>query len=509
MDISVSSTIAERVEKLSARFDAIEEKLSAVTETQSLHGEVQLQVAKLLQNIHTHQQLTLDRLGSIAGLAPNGENPVSKKDLDELEAAIKLEGQKRAVENHVLKQSAHLALRNAMPVEMPIRCVFLVHSIPMWDALSDIYGRMLEDERFDPIVISVNSRPLGRGVFEGEDKVSAAFDAMGVAHLRFNMSESYSALDILKALRPAAVFRQQQWDGNLPPAFATSELTFTRICVVPYGMNILSRFDGEDSGPEVSPLAFDQVYHRAAWRIFCETEMTQSYYRSFAHSDPSKFRLSGYPKLSSLLKCKGKGKWPLPEPKGKAYRVVWAPHYSLGKGGVGFGVFNLIFNSMVDWAREQKDIQFVLKPHPALFSDALGAEQTAAIKKIWNAMANCAIEEQLYGELFDASDIMVTDGVSFLTEYHLFNKPLIFFDSGHHVRFNPLGKVAEACAHKVRTFAELRKTVIAYKNGKSWDKEKEVSKLLDILVPNSDDPATTILNTIAMDIVNEGGKHSA
>jgi hypothetical protein len=508
MDTSVSSTIADRVTSLSAKFDAIEEKLGALAESQSLHGEIQLEVVKLLQHIQMQQQVSLDQFGAITESLPNGEDAVSKKDFASLEALVTFEGQKRALETHVLKQSANLALRDATAGKMPIRCAFLVHSIPMWDALSDVYGAMLEDERFDPFVISLNSTPLGRGAYEGEDKVSAAFDAMGIPHLRFNMDDSYAALDILKALRPAVIFRQQQWDTPLPPAFHTPELTFARICVVPYGTNILSRFGG-NSGPEISPLAFDQAYHRAAWRIFCETEMTQSYYRSFAHSDPSKFRLSGYPKLSSLVKCKGKGKWPLPEPKGKTYRVVWAPHYSLGKNGVGFGVFNLIFSDMIEWAREQKDIQFVLKPHPALFSSVLGAEQAAAFKKIWNAMPNCAIEEQLYGQLFDASDIMVTDGVSFLTEYHVFNKPLIFFDSGHHVPFNPLGKVAEACAHRVQTFAGLKKAVIAYKNGKSWDKEKEVSKLLDILIPNTDDPATTILNTIAADILNEGAKHNA
>ncbi len=56
----------------------------------------------------------------------------------------------------------------------------------------------------------------------------------------------------------------------------------------------------------------------------------------------------------------------------------------------------------------------------------------------WDALPNTAtylLDD--YGKLFAASDAMITEGVSFFSEYMLFDKPLIFLDSGRHTGFNP------------------------------------------------------------------------
>jgi hypothetical protein len=44
------------------------------------------------------------------------------------------------------------------------------------------------------------------------------------------------ALDILRNLMPDVMFRQQQWESPLPPGMRTLEISFARICVVPYGV---------------------------------------------------------------------------------------------------------------------------------------------------------------------------------------------------------------------------------------------------------------------------------
>jgi hypothetical protein len=476
----------------------IEDTLNSIIENQNLQNDISVEIVKIIQKLVSDQRDSLDKIDALGELIKAEREAVSAKV------------QKVADENisnyvshlGILKQTSNLILRQTRRPRKKIRCVFLVHSIPMWDALADVYAAMTQDERFDPIVVSLNSTPLGRGKYSGEQQVSEFLYSQKIAHLRFDMVDSYQGLDILKNLLPDVIFRQQQWDTPLPPAFHTHELTFARICVIPYGTNVLSSFSGTVQ-TEISPLAFDQAYHRAAWKIFCETELTRSFYQSFHHCDPAKLHLSGYPKLSSLEKAKGRGQWPLQEPNGRAFRVIWAPHYSLGGGGPGFGVFNIIYKDMLDWAKQHQDIQFVLKPHPALFNGVLTADDVQFFKKMWLSLPNCAIEEQQYGELFDASDMMVTDGVSFLTEYHLFKKPLVFFDSGHHVPFNTLGKLAEACAHKVSSFKEMKRAVIGYKNGEQWKKAEEVERLLDVLIPQDKNPAASILDTISDSIDEE------
>jgi CDP-glycerol glycerophosphotransferase (TagB/SpsB family) len=120
----------------------------------------------------------------------------------------------------------------------------------------------------------------------------------------------------------------------------------------------------------------------------------------------------------------------------------------------------------------------------------------------WDSLPNCCTETMRYGELFDASDIILTDGVSFLYEYHLFRKPLIFFDSGVHAPFNKLGKLVEKAAHRVFSFEEMKAAALEYKAGKAWELVTEREELLKVIQPFEKKASQIILDTIADDIRN-------
>ncbi|MBB3967117.1 CDP-glycerol glycerophosphotransferase family protein [Rhizobium metallidurans] len=495
-----SNSSAETLAELASLKAQVEE----LTQRIDTQGSVQFEIAKLLQTFHSQLTALPQQMSEIVRTAIEVNNhdkvPLTKEVLTKFDSRLGGMG----VNLHVLKQVSQLTLRRLGPATPKIRCVFIVQSIPMWDALADVYWAMTQDDRYHPMVVSIDNSQLGRGEFSGEDEVHAGLNALGVPHIRLDM-HSFDALDILRNLMPDVVFRQQQWDSPVPHGLRTMEITFARICVVPYGMGVLANPDAKGEDDEAYADNYDQQYHRLAWKIFCETEMTQSYYRSFAHSDPDKFVLSGYPKHNKLMEAKGKGEWPIAEPNGRAFRVIWAPHHSLAVHGEGFGVFHKIYKQMLDWAKSAKEIHFVLKPHPAL---AFGAEQSGLFRDnsyqryldAWSALPNCAIREGTYGELFEASDLMITDGVSFLTEYHLFEKPLIFIDSGVHAAFNALGRLAERAAHRVETFNQLRQVALDYKDGKAWQLVKEREELLKVLLPHAEPASSIILDSIAADI---------
>lgn len=410
-----------------------------------------------------------------------------------------------------LRQIGNLGLRRIGRTTPRIRCVFLVHAMESWDAQIDIYEAMRRDSRFEPLVVTINRRFPGDDAFRGEDVTSAALDEAGVPHLRLGMEPAWAGLDILRALNPDVIFRQSQWEADVPPAFATERIGFARICSVPYGMSIVGQFaPGEVTVGGVSPWSFDQPYHRLAWRIFCETEQTRSYFTSFQHADPAKFVVSGYPKLTRLLRaCAEPDAWPVGDPTGRRFRVIWAPHHSVGTDWLGFGVFDRIHGDFLAWAETRPDIDFVLKPHPALFkaavrNGAMRQDTMTAFLEAWQALPNCTIELGSYAHLFAASDMMVTDGLSFLTEYPVFEKPLVFFDSGRHVRMNALGDMALACAHPVTTFAAMRGAIEHYAAGGEWALEQERKALLKVLFPTRVEPVAAILDAIADGFVHQG-----
>jgi hypothetical protein len=417
---------------------------------------------------------------------------------------------KIAQEASDLRQIVNLISRKAGQSTQRIRCMFLVHAIESWDAQIDIYEAMRKDVRFEPLVVSINRRFPGDGSFRGEDLTSAALDDQGIAHLRLGMDPAWPALDILRALAPDVIFRQSQWEDDVPAAFGTEHLNFARLCAVPYAIATISQFAPSDTSVEgAAERSFDQAYHRMAWRVFCETEQSRSYFLQFRHCDPAKLIVSGYPKLTRLLRSINEPeRWPIDSGAARRFRVIWAPHHSLGTNWLGFGVFDRVYARWLEWARMRTDIDFVLKPHPALFSTAVstGVITQRAMDSFlaeWRTLPNCALELGIYGHLFAASDLMVTDGVSFLTEYPPFEKPLIFFDSGRHVPMNLVGDKALACAHHVSTFEGMCAAVDGYAQGAPWPLEVERAALLEMLLPNDRDPTDVILDAVAAGMTDD------
>ena len=73
-----------------------------------------------------------------------------------------------------------------MSSRRPIRVVFLLFYFEAWDALDAIYRRMLADERFEPIVVSIPRKLTGDLNFGREARVSKFLDSQGIVHVRLS-----------------------------------------------------------------------------------------------------------------------------------------------------------------------------------------------------------------------------------------------------------------------------------------------------------------------------------
>ena len=68
----------------------------------------------------------------------------------------------------------------------PIKVAFLGLYFEAWDALDEIYRLMLQDPRFEPVVISLPRKLTGQLAYAGEEKAHEFFESQGIEHLRFN-----------------------------------------------------------------------------------------------------------------------------------------------------------------------------------------------------------------------------------------------------------------------------------------------------------------------------------
>ncbi|NMH98364.1 hypothetical protein [Pseudonocardia acidicola] len=358
-----------------------------------------------------------------------------------------------------LRDSVHLAARRTALQRRPARVLFLVHVLGAWDSCHALVAAMAGSDDFEPIVASIPRRFRGSDGLYGEEDVHRGLVERGVPHLRFADGDARGVLQLIKAIEPDVIFRQSQWDADVPDELGTEALGFARTCLIPYEtMNIVVNV------PDARTLntAVDSDYHRCAWLVFCTNEMMlETAVRDGARGG-AQFRVVGHPKADHLLAATPD--WPLgsaADDAARPGRVVWSAHHTIGRGWTDFGAFHLMRDGMLAWARQRTDVQFVFMPHPALLpfpdSDACSIRRPDfdAWMQDWAELPNTAVlSEADYGPTLAASDMMLTDGLSMLVEYQLFGKPVIFFERDGHRPFNAIGEQVVTGVHTVHTVDE-------------------------------------------------------
>jgi hypothetical protein len=348
-----------------------------------------------------------------------------------------------------------------------IRCLFLIHHPTAWSAIREVVDVMRHSQDFEPVVMSLPHRFPMLNTMGGEQEVHAMLQAQGYPHVRIRDDAQHLALDHVKAIAPAVVFRQAPWDHDLPGCLSADRLSFTRLCYVPYGYMTA----------RIEPQQFDQQLHRLAWRIFCPDEAHRQMSAQHNLYGGINCRVTGYPKFDHLARHAGtSGSWPLAGIAGQPqpYRLIWAPHFTFQGDWLKFGVFDQIAADMVALARAHPSaLQIVMRPHPALREAMLAAPSGSHLSNFltaWMACGNTALStEQEYADLFAASDAMLTDGLSFFSEYQLFDKPLVFFERDDHMGFNAAGQELLPGMYRVTAMSAFASLLQDLRQGRESD----------------------------------------
>ncbi|MFM1995561.1 MAG: hypothetical protein RLZZ610_1078 [Actinomycetota bacterium] len=402
----------------------------------------------------------------------------------------------------------------------PIRVVFLGMYFEAWDALDEVYQLMLADDRFDPVVISLPRKLTGQLRYADEEKAHAFFESRGIKHLRFNMggsdSSNHEVFEALKELKPDYVFANYPWQRNYQPAIRFDKLiSFTRIAYVPYfSLAMVEEPDDEPGGGQVGSLVATHLYkqrlHQVASLVFTQDKFVKEAYKSTERGD-SYVHFTGSPKIDGLFREaeQGKASWPI---KGEGFRVVWAPHHSYSPHWLNFGVFANVKDDMLAFAKANQDVQIVLRPHPFLWGTltnrkVLTSSELDLWRNDWDQLPNTYVDEDgSYAELFLATDVLVTDGISFLGEYPLITKkPTIFFENKDHWKFTAIGELAAAASVKVSTFSELEDAISSARANGLPDKSHEIEQLAKASSPYPGEAARRILEQVYLDFSGPNG----
>lgn len=366
--------------------------------------------------------------------------------------------------------------------------LFLIHNMNTWYSVANLYFELSSDPDLRVTIASIPRSFPGVEEYSGEDITSAALTKIGINHMRISSCSDKDISTILTTLSPDVIFRQSPWDHDIPPGLNANKINFAKLCYVPYyAINIVKNIS---SGTDFD-FQSNQDLHNNSWRIYCDTEYAYEELCKNSLIRGLNARYFGHPKLDYIhTKMKENKYHEETETKNRVTNILWAPHHSVDEGWLSFGTFDTNYLDFLSFAEENKNIHIKLRPHPALF-DFMRAKSEETKNDIeyflsrWESLVNTSTDYDYdYVSSFSWSDILITDGISFIVEYPLFHKPSIFIENKNHAKFNELGELAAKCNHITNDFNGVISLLDKFNDGTLEDKSNEIKNLENILLPN-------------------------
>lgn len=333
------------------------------------------------------------------------------------------------------------------------RVVFLVHAAEIFSATEPVIDELRRRaDRFELIVIALPRNYSGRvGACSHLKETYEFLHARGLNPIAMS-GQGITDLVRLVNLAPDFIFRQTPWEHHIPSVFNSRLLGFAQLCYIPYGMGTIEK-------PQQQ---YNQPFHNQCDLVFAESQYHLERYAEHRALGTHGVVLSGYPRFERFVQQLGEQThpWPLAAADDMP-RVIWAPHHTVERSWLNYSTFIDYKDLMLAEARRGR-ISILFRPHPALGEKLLAsrmmtADQWAACQAEWDAVGSSGIDRaEGYVEQFGASDLLITDGLGFFSEYLLTGKPLVRTWKAGAEAMNAFGEWCAESARVVRDATALQ-----------------------------------------------------
>ena len=344
-----------------------------------------------------------------------------------------------------------------------IRIGFWVTEPTKWTS-QYFYDLLKQDDRFEPfIILSYFKTPQGnvppkefynnaKHFFETNGcKVYDSFDADNYKFKR------------LDEFKPDIIFYQQPWliskEQRLEEIYKKSLLCYIPYCF--YSMN--------------SHLNYLSKFHGVMWKYFVETEMHKKEYQKLYNAancvNVGSTKLDGYHFINQE---EAEKYWKTKNKK----RIIYAPHHSFNDGLHEVATFKENGKFILELAKSHPETEWIFRPHPAfidrvLKNSIMTEEEINNYYQEWKNIGTISTGGNYY-EMFSSSDCLITDCISFLSEYAPTLKPVFHLRKNYQKEeFNSLVSKIDKSYYQIYTNEEMASSferVII--NGDDYLKEK-------------------------------------
>ncbi|MCH5249287.1 MAG: glycosyltransferase family 8 protein [Lachnospiraceae bacterium] len=339
-----------------------------------------------------------------------------------------------------------------LKTEKVIKVAFLVYSSAEWQC-EELYRMLEQDSRFEPVIIlcgyahgtpeSKRETYVNTCAYFRDSERKYNLEYAGYCNRSYT-NPVFNKFHIMVYFLP--------FDNLYPTEINCSNRNITQLFIhIPYGFYIVNKEDAyyKDS-------YYDQTIFKMCWFYFCPLKLNAKRGEYMGRLGGYNWKVSGHPKIDELLQHTYNSRSDLWKNEQKSkLKLIWAPHFNLSKGKN--GTFHENYKWLYEFARTHQEISWIVRPHPRMEWGALeyGVFSSSAEYReymmAWDNLPNASVVEGGgYYDIFDSSDAMILDSLSFLVEYQFTEKPLLFLLPKEPRRLNDLGEKLLSVLYKVR-----------------------------------------------------------
>lgn len=313
----------------------------------------------------------------------------------------------------------------------------------------ELYKLFEQSDTFEPYIFCIVSYK-GKLLTEEYIQTIAFFQKRGIDVISTFCpgTERFLTWDEI-GIRPDICIWMNSWIESFKGGFHLFNYPLDTIHVyLPYGAMI-----AENGKNDFVYCQYNKYIHNLTWKIFEENKIALDMAEKYCFIGNSNAVYTGSPKLDSLYHSTDQeydiwGNLLRKSQNPGARKIIYAPHHTIGpQEPIHFSTFADNYLSMLDLAKKhQNNTVWIFKPHPHLkfkairegiFADIQGWE---AYEQQWRDLKNADVmNEGGYNRLFQESDGMILDSISYLAEYLHAHKPYLFLKRDDQF-FNDFGK---------------------------------------------------------------------
>lgn len=301
-----------------------------------------------------------------------------------------------------------------------INVVFLAMSPDMWK-YDDVYRKLAEDVRFNPVIVTAMRNITNMDVRLQEQEIMVDY----FAKRGFNVIRGYDTVAKkwieLNNLAPDIIFYTQPYNGVIEHSLEYYNFLGCLHCYTPYSFQY-GEIDWE----------WNNTLQQYCWRLFYVNESNLQLCKKYSRIGVANARAVGYSLEEEYVAAvKDINTANMAWKNDKRKRVIWAPHHSIMEHEMlKVSSFLEIADQMVKLRDEYKDrVVFAFKPHPVLkvkLYQIWGKEKTDRYYNDWADAENAFDAQGDYKALFAGSDAMIHCSGSFIVEYLYTGKPVAY-----------------------------------------------------------------------------------